>query len=91
MYHITHRADEPLGSCTYLGRDKTTSRCQTPPPIWIIRGNQPVIPSVPYSMRIGIPFYLKFGPYGQPRINTLVFTEITAQLVCFTVKHYLWP
>ncbi len=47
MYHINRRTDGPLNGYSHLGRDKTTSRCQTPPSIWIIREDQPVIPSVP--------------------------------------------
>src|ERR1700761_1876776 len=53
MYHFNRRTAEPLEPYPAPGYDKTTSRCQTTPSIWALRGYQPVIPSVPCPIRNG--------------------------------------
>ena len=45
---IDRRTAEPLGPSPAPGCDEPTSRCQTSSPLWTLRGDQPVIPGVPF-------------------------------------------
>ena len=47
-YHFNRRTAEPLGPAPAPGCDEPTSRCQTPPAMWTLGRNQPVIPGVPF-------------------------------------------
>ena len=44
----TSRTAIPLGPATAPGCDEPTSRCQTPPSMWTLGRNKPVIPGVPF-------------------------------------------
>jgi len=72
MYHINRRTDEPLDTPAYPGRNKTTSRCQTPLLIWIIGGYQPVIPSVPFPMMIAFSTQKLFCHYDKQFLNFIL-------------------
>src|ERR1019366_2172950 len=45
---IDRRTAEPLGPASAPGCDESTSRCQTPPSMWTLGRNKPVIPGVPF-------------------------------------------
>ena len=49
-YHFNWRTAKPLGPSPAPGCDEPTSRCQTPPSLWTLGRNQPVIPRVPFIL-----------------------------------------
>nr|YP_009350057.1 hypothetical protein [Spongospora subterranea]AIK19926.1 hypothetical protein [Spongospora subterranea] len=48
MFHFNRRTTEPLEPSSAPGCEKSTSRCQTTPPIRTLGGHKPVIPGVPF-------------------------------------------
>ena len=87
MYHFNQQTDEPLGSYSNPGSDKTTSRCRTLPSICTIGGDQPVIPSVP-SFDVNNYFILRlFGPYDKYFIFNLIKTKnFLINLLIYTIR-----
>src|SRR3989344_9108842 len=56
-YHFNWRTAKPLGPSSAPGCDEPTSRCQTSSSMWTLRGDQPVIPGVPFiRLAMALPF-----------------------------------
>src|SRR5213075_1376345 len=56
-YHFNWRTARPLGPASAPGCDEPTSRCQTSSSMWTLRGDQPVIPGVPFiRLAMALPF-----------------------------------
>ena len=76
--HFNGRTAQPLGPSPAPGCDEPTSRCQTPPSMWALGGDQPVIPGVPFILWA---MALPLGTTG-----SLCSTFVPDRPVCLSVK-----
>ncbi len=77
--HFNGRTAQPLEPSPAPGCDEPTSRCQTPPSMWALGGDQPVIPGVPFILWA---MALPCGTTG-----SLCSTFVPDRLVGLSVKH----